>query len=134
MKQLPTTFTGGGFHFRQLDRIGNVALFKKYKTPDSAMSLEVVRIRHHNGFTAFGKQHPPAEFYPSSERFGVDGFTFCDLKRARAKFRELAEAQDRPALHPTIAAEAFSPSARVKVASPKQSTALYAQTTEPEAA
>ena len=40
-------------------------------------------------FQIDGRVVPPAEVYPRSEQWGVDGFTFTDRDAAFAKLREL---------------------------------------------
>jgi hypothetical protein len=96
MKPLAASFKADGFHFRQRWREGNVALFEKSKD-GSPPSFEVVRVQRRKARRAFGKVLPASEVMPSSERWGRDGWTFCDLASAQGKFRELAEAQERPA-------------------------------------
>ena len=104
VKPLPTTFKSGGFRFRQLMRQGHIALFEKRKRPDGAVSFEVVKIRRLPARTVFGTEYPPSEAMPPSERWGVEGWTYCDVDSAREKFQALAEAQDKPALctHPPV--------------------------------
>lgn len=91
MKAIPTSFRKGGFDFIQILREGDWAIFKKIRTalwkPHLA-HYEVVRIRSHDGFTLAGKTFPPAETYPSSEKWGVDGFTCATLARAQEKLAE----------------------------------------------
>jgi hypothetical protein len=55
------------------------------------MCYEVVRIRRREGFQINGRLVEPAEVYPNSEAWGVDGFTFTDKDAAFAKLREVAE-------------------------------------------
>jgi hypothetical protein len=50
-----------------------------------------VLIEKHEGYTAFGKDIPAGEYYPSSTQWGLCGFTFCTLQEAVRKFLELAE-------------------------------------------
>jgi hypothetical protein len=102
VKLLPATFKSGGFQFRQLDRVGRVALFEKRKRPGGATSFEVVKIRRLPARKVFGVEYPPSEAMPATESWGTSGWTYCDVGSARVKFRALAEAQERPALqtHP----------------------------------
>ena len=97
VKSLPTTFSSDGFTFRQLWREGRITLFEKRKRPDGAPSFEVVRIRQLPARTMFGVEYPASEAMPASESWGAMGWTYSDLESARAKFRALTLAQDRPA-------------------------------------
>jgi len=56
---------------------------------DSA-AFEVIRIRRREGFQIGNKFVEPAEVYPNSEAWGIDGFTLTDKDAAFAKLRELA--------------------------------------------
>jgi hypothetical protein len=55
-----------------------------------SISYEVIRIRRRDGFQIDGRFVEPAEIYPKSEAWGVDGFTLTDKDAAFAKLRELA--------------------------------------------
>lgn len=117
VRLLPECFRSDGFSFRQLDRAGSVALFVKSKRPDGPVSFEVVRIRCRPAERAFGVEYPARETMPESESWGTDGFTFCDVVRARAKFAELAgPSQDRPALPAGAVPGAVSAVAGVEIA------------------
>jgi hypothetical protein len=43
------------------------------------------------GFQIDGRLVEPAEVYPNSETWGVDGFTFTDKDAAFAKLREVKQ-------------------------------------------
>jgi len=89
MKQLPQTFKRNGFTFGQMEREGNVAIYRKHKGRIS--SFEVVLIQSHNGRIIMGEVIPPSEFYPSSEQWGTKGWTLAeaDYHGAHRKFLEL---------------------------------------------
>jgi hypothetical protein len=78
-------FRHSGFEHTQLKRIGDVAIYRQSKSglPDA---YEVVLIEKHEGYTAFGKDIPAGEYYPSSTQWGLCGFTFCTLQEAVRKF------------------------------------------------
>jgi hypothetical protein len=57
-----------------------------------SISYEVIRIRRREGFHIGGRFVEPAEVYPNSEAWGMDGFTFTDKDAAFAKLRQLASA------------------------------------------
>lgn len=65
--------------------------------------VEVVKIGHHNGYPLPGhgteiKMAPAAEFYPSAESWGTNGFTFQNEAVAETKFREMVAAENAKAL------------------------------------
>lgn len=91
---LSENFKSNGFHFHQLRREGNVVLFEKSK--GHVQSFEVVRVQWRPERLAFGKTLPATEVMPSSERWGKDGWSYCDLLSARRKYQNLVEAQERP--------------------------------------
>jgi hypothetical protein len=85
-----TVFRHSGFTLTQLKRVGDVAIYRQAKSglPDA---YEVVLIEKHEGYTAFGKDIPAGEYYPSSAQWGLCGFTFRTLQEAERKFLELAQ-------------------------------------------
>jgi len=89
MQGLPFTFRSDGFDFRQLDRIGDVVLLEKTAEWSTRQFYEVVIVQHH-------KPRPPwcngGERMPSSEQWGVAGWSYSDLPGARTKFNALVEA------------------------------------------
>lgn len=87
---LKTNFSKNSFDHKQIKRIGNIALYERQKTGTRKPHYEVIRIRNHNGFVIPGtnEKAPPAEYYPSAEKWGVDGFTHNDLNSAEIKFAE----------------------------------------------
>lgn len=91
-RPLPKQFRRGGFHFRQIAREGDVAIFEQtwLGCLDPSVSYEVVRIRRRDGFWIDGRFVEPAEVYPTPEAWGVDGFTLTDKDAALAKLRELS--------------------------------------------
>ena len=90
-KSLPTRFSRDGFDFRQIAREGNAAIYEQTWSGCAGPSVcyEVIRIRRRDGFQIGGRFVQPAEVYPSSGVWGVDGFTFTDKDAAFAKLREL---------------------------------------------
>jgi hypothetical protein len=81
LQPVRTEFRKGGFNYRQIAREGDWAIYEqKWRTSDNA-AYEVVRIRPGSGLLA-GR-----ELYPSSEKWGTDGFTLTDKDAA---FNKLA--------------------------------------------
>jgi hypothetical protein len=91
-KPRPKEFRHNGFNYRQITREANAAIYELRWTgcAEPSVCYEVIRIRRREGFEVGGKVIAPAELYPRSEAWGVDGFTFTDRDTAFAKLRELA--------------------------------------------
>ena len=100
-KPLRKEFRRNGFSYRQIAREGEVALYEQCWTdcPDPAICFEVIRVRQREGFRIGGRFVEPAEVYPRSELWGVDGFTVTDRKKAWDKFFEMSLGE--PANQPT---------------------------------
>jgi hypothetical protein len=91
-KPLRTRFRRDGFDYRQIAREGNAAIYEQTwsGSDDPAICFEVIRIRRREGFEIGGRVVAPAEIYPRSEAWGVDGFTLTKKDAAFRKFREVA--------------------------------------------
>jgi hypothetical protein len=91
-RPLPTRFRRDGFEYRQIAREGNAAIYEQTWSgcSDASVCYEVIRIRRRDGFQIDGRLVEPAEVYPSSGAWGVDGFTLTDRDAAFAKLREVA--------------------------------------------
>jgi hypothetical protein len=90
-KPLPKEFRRDGFVYRQIAREGNAAIYEQTrKGNEDSATLEVIRIRQRERFEIGGRVVAPAEIYPRSEAWGVDGFTLTKKDAAFRKFRELA--------------------------------------------
>jgi hypothetical protein len=89
-KPLPKQFCRDGFTFRQIAREGNAAIYEHTWNgcPNPSIAYEVIRIRRRDGFQISDRFVEPAEVYPRSELWGVDGFTFTNRNKAFAKLSE----------------------------------------------
>jgi hypothetical protein len=84
-------FTLGGFNYRQIAREGDWAIYEQRWRDSKNVCYEVIRIRREEATTfPSGRSYPAREVYPPSEAWGVDGFTFTDRDKARAKFFEIS--------------------------------------------
>jgi hypothetical protein len=83
-----TEFRHSGFTLTRLKRAGNVAIYKQTKRRQPP-AYEVVLFREHEAYTAFGKEISAGECYPSSEQWGLYGFTYRSIEEAERKFVEL---------------------------------------------
>ena len=91
-RPLPTRFRHNGFDYRQTARKGAVAIYEQVRAGCSNPSVryEVIRIRRRDGFHIDGRFVEPAEVYPNSEAWGVDGFTLTAKDAAFARLREIS--------------------------------------------
>jgi hypothetical protein len=91
-KPLLTRLRRNGFDYRQIVREGDAAIYEQTWDGCSSPSVayEVVRIRRREATEIAGNFIEPHEVYPSSNAWGVDGFTYTDKDAAFAKLRELA--------------------------------------------
>jgi hypothetical protein len=82
-RPLPKQFRRDGFTFRQIAREGDAAIYEQTWSacPDPSVCYEVIRIRRREGFRIGGRFVEPAEGYPNSEAWGVDGFTVTDKEK-----------------------------------------------------
>lgn len=91
MKKLEKVFTKKGFKYTQVERKGNVAIYKqensKVKNPKS--NYEVVQIKSHNGYEIGGSKIAAAEVYPGTSQWGMLGWTHLDLPSAEKRFKRL---------------------------------------------
>jgi hypothetical protein len=92
---LPTGFQRDGFNYRQIARERDAAIYEQRWSGFSNASVcyEVIRIRRREGFQIDGRFVEPAEVYPNSEAWGVDGFTLTNKDAAFAKLKEVTNAQ-----------------------------------------
>ena len=91
-KPLPIRLRRDGFDYRQIARERDAAIYEqRWSGPSNAsVCYEVIRIRRREGFQIDGRFVEPAEVYPNSEAWGVDGFTLTDKDAALAKLKEVA--------------------------------------------
>ena len=91
---LPTEFAGRGsqktFYFTQVDRSGDVALYKKVDVEDKIELYETILIKR-GGERIFpdGNSIPAKEYYPSDEQFGKMGWAYKTHKEALIKYNML---------------------------------------------
>jgi hypothetical protein len=85
---LHTEFRQDGFNYRQIAREGDVAIYEQtcLSSAEPSQSYEVIRIRRRDGFRIGSRYVEPAEVYPPSRLWGMDGFTFADRNKALDKF------------------------------------------------
>ena len=91
-KPLPPRFQHNGFEYRQIAREGDAAIYEQRRTggADPSVCYEVTRIRRRDGFQIDGRFVQPAEVYPKSNAWGVDGFTFTERDKAWDRFVDIS--------------------------------------------
>lgn len=91
-KPLPKEFRRHGFLYRQIAREGDAAIYEQkwLGCAKPSPSWEMIRIRRREGFQINGRFVEPAEVYPASELWGIDGLTVTDRNKARDKFFEIS--------------------------------------------
>lgn len=105
MNQLPKSLTIAGFQHTQIDRDGDIALYRQSK-PGQHDAFEVIIVQSHeaakipNGDGTF-REVEAGETYPKATSWGRNGWTYGQESFARAKFRDLiahreAQNQDTP--------------------------------------
>jgi len=109
LESIASHFVYDGFAFHLLDRVGDVALFKKSK--HGRNFYEVVVVQQLPARTIFGRAYPPREALPPSESWGTQGWSLATVERAREKFAEVVRARQEASFSPgRTAVEAFSES------------------------
>lgn len=90
MTPLAPTFRADGFDFEQVEREGDLAIYRKTKGENQeGFELIVIQKRAEHTWPN-GNTTPPHEAYPSSESWGTSGFTFNALTDARHRLNALA--------------------------------------------
>lgn len=90
MTPLPSTFRKSGWDYKLISREDDVAVFEQTKPGVEDPRFEVVKVQSHGGFTINGKVVAPAEHMPSSEQWGIYGFTLTSREAAFKKVDEMA--------------------------------------------
>ena len=96
MRVLPERFRKGGFDFQLVERRGDLALFVITKPNWTHPSYEVVIVRKHPARKITGRdsrvrEYGDREAMPKSEDWGIYGWTYSDLERAKARFKQLVQ-------------------------------------------
>jgi hypothetical protein len=91
-RPLPVQFSRDGFNYRQIVREKQAAIYEQtwLGCPNPSICYEIIRIKRRKGFEIDGRFVEPAEVYPNSDAWGVDGFTCTDKDAAFAKLTEVS--------------------------------------------
>jgi hypothetical protein len=101
-KSLPKRFRRDGFEYRQIAREKDTAIYEQTWSgcAEPSVCYEVIRIRRRDGFQIDGRLVEPAEVYPSSGAWGVNGWTIQDKEPAFHKLREIIKAAQKESANP----------------------------------
>jgi hypothetical protein len=91
MKTLPTAFRHDGFEFTQLERNGQIAIFRKSKPAYHHYEVVIIQCEQERTFPN-GLTTPAHERMPGNEEWGWHGWSCQDFDRAIAKFNSLRSA------------------------------------------
>lgn len=91
MVKVKKEFIRTGFTFKQIIRVGQLAIFAQSKPNWKIPRYEVVRINKHNGYKIGTQFVKAAETYPGASLWGMQGWTFFTLEKAEKKFKELGD-------------------------------------------
>lgn len=85
--ELPHTLKHEGFDLRQVQRIGQVALYEKSK--GNYTGWEIIHIRKRPArHLPNGKYLPPRECYPATTDWGIRGWTAMSFATAQKQFNK----------------------------------------------
>jgi hypothetical protein len=87
VETLAAEFSWQGRRYRQLKRVGMVALYEIFGADNNVFGFEVVWIRVHSAGERFGKWYEKREGYPASESWGTYGWSYLGTDRAGAEER-----------------------------------------------
>lgn len=85
MRALPANFRRKGMNYQLMLRTGAKAMY----SIDNGESYEVIKIRHTVSRQIGSKTIQGGEYFPPSESWGVYGWTFVRLERAKQKYNDL---------------------------------------------
>jgi hypothetical protein len=91
MRILSERFDKNGFRHEQIKRSDKAAIYKRWK-PGGSVHFEVVMIKRATRDFAFPSGvviENGSEIYPSSEEWGVYGWTFREMETAVVKFNQI---------------------------------------------
>ena len=91
MNKIPKEFVKYGFNFKQIKRVGDVAIFEQSKPNWPNSYYEVVKIGRHSGYYLGGSKLEPAETYPGASVWGIQGWTHHTLQAAERNFKRVCK-------------------------------------------
>lgn len=92
IKPLPLEFQKHGYDYKQIERSEHVAIYSQ-SYEGEFVAYEVFRIKKEKERNIMGKIYPPAEVVPSTEKWGIYGFTCSTLEKAQLRKAELEKSK-----------------------------------------
>ena len=89
MVKVKKQFIKTGFTFKQIIRVGQVAIYEQSGPNWKSPRYEVVNINKHAGYKIGSQFVKAAETYPGASLWGMQGWTYFTLEEAENKFKEL---------------------------------------------
>ena len=94
MHTLPREWSMGSWVYTQVDRAGDVAVYRQKHREGTAVRFEVIIAQHYpERQTKRGVVLEAGEYYPSSSQWGKAGWTFYTLEEAQAYARALTSSR-----------------------------------------
>lgn len=88
MKPIDKTFRKSGLEYKQVFRDGPWCIYRQTKPGTQIERFEVVKLKVEKAHTfPNGKTSPKREAFPSSEEWGVRGWTCLDLEAAHRRLK-----------------------------------------------
>jgi hypothetical protein len=90
MQLLPEKFKKQGFDYEQIERNALTAIYSQ-SLDGQVMAYEVIRVTVAPAGEIMGNPVVEREIMPGSEQWGIRGWTYWDLEKARDRAKELEE-------------------------------------------
>ena len=89
LKKLPLEFNRAGFHWKQIARTEEKAIYSGTLKSGRVNVWEVIMVRKAPAGRIMGVPYPPREVFPKTSDWGSYGWTFNDEERAMKKYNTL---------------------------------------------
>jgi len=86
---LKKQFSKKGFEYEQMWRDDGFAIYRQSKKPINKFWYEAIKIRTSKGFKFEDSVCEPREIYPSSEQWGMFGFTYSNMEDANKRILKM---------------------------------------------
>ena len=95
MKPLPQIYTRSGYHFRLVQRIGDITIYSQHDNETGDIHCyEVFVVRRHNGYRTRAGYVEAGEYKPSTAMWGKIAFSPTTLTKARERALQLIKKLD----------------------------------------
>ena len=84
MKKLAEKYNKNGYQFELVERTGDVAIYSQH-LENRIVAYEVFEVQKYQERIIAGKIIPASEATPSNEQWGIKGYTYWNLDRAKEK-------------------------------------------------